>query len=132
MVLVGNKKDKPELKDSMTYKPIREVIKLVLKRFKQVEMGLECSAYYNQYVSEVLNAAHQAVIYPLKPIYDIANKTITLKLKQALTRIFRILDKDIDGVLSDKEMSNLQEVVFGSQLDIDDLNRIRELIKIEL
>lgn len=49
-----------------------------------------------------------------------------------MTRIFRILDRDYDGILSDKEMSQLQESVFGSQLDNYDLDRIRELIKVEL
>lgn len=117
--------DKEELNDTIGTQVIRDVLKGALKKFKQVEMGLECSAYYNLNISEVLNACHQSVIYPLKPLYDISGKTITERLKKALTRIFRILDKDYDGILSDKEMSQLQESVFGSQLDNYDLDRIR-------
>lgn len=39
--------DKDELKDTIGTQVIRDVLKLALKKFKQVEMGMECSAYYN-------------------------------------------------------------------------------------
>lgn len=43
-----------------------------------------------------------------------------------------MLDKDMDGRLSDLEMSNLQEIVFSSNLSDEDLRGIKDIIKEEL
>lgn len=46
--------------------------------------------------------------------------------------MFRVLDQDFDGELSDVEISKLQERVFDSSLNADHIKRIKEIIKIEL
>jgi hypothetical protein len=79
-------------------------------------MGIECSAYYDRKVKQVLNSAQRAVLYPLGPLYDLSNKQITPKFRKALSRIFRILDRDMSGSLSDGDLTGLQERVFESEL----------------
>lgn len=49
-----------------------------------------------------------------------------------MTRIFRILDTDMDGKLHDSEMSILQERVFQSELNMEDIKAIKEIILREL
>jgi hypothetical protein len=56
-------------------------------------MGLECSAYYDRNVKKVLSSGQRALLYPLRPLYDLSTKQITQKLRKALIRIFRVLDK---------------------------------------
>jgi hypothetical protein len=72
--------------------PIRDVLKSLTKNYKQVQMGIECSAFYDRNVKKVLNSAQRAILYPLRPLYDLTTKNVTLKFKKALIRIFRILD----------------------------------------
>jgi len=44
----------------------------LIKNFKQVQMGFECSALLSQYISDVIYGAHVAVLFPLSPLYDIS------------------------------------------------------------
>ena len=73
----------------------------------------------------MLNAAQRAVLYPLAPLYDLNSKELTPKFKKAIMRIFRILDKDLDGKLTDNELRNLQEKVFQTDLNGDDIKTIK-------
>lgn len=95
-------------------------------------MGFQCSAYYDRNVKKVLNAAQRAVLYPLAPLYDLNSKELTPKFKKAIMRIFRILDKDLDGKLTDNELRNLQEKVFQTDLNGDDIKTIKQIILREL
>jgi Ras family protein T1 len=104
VILVGNKLDKKELEmnnKEMEYINVRNIVKSLVKKYRQVQMGFECSAYYDRNVKKVLNAAQRAVLYPLAPLYDLNSKELTPKFKKAIMRIFRILDKDLDGKLTD-------------------------------
>ena len=62
----------------------------------------------------MLNCAQRAVLYPLSPLYDLEHKKISKDFEKSLIRVFRILDKDLDGKIHDLEMNNLQERVFQS------------------
>ena len=95
-------------------------------------MGIECSAFYDRNVKTVLNCAQRAVLYPLSPLYDLENHSLTPEFKKALIRIFRILDSDLDGKLYDSEMNTLQERVFQSELNIEDIKAIKDTIIEEL
>ncbi len=78
-MIVGNKSDKIELPidEREEYTPVRDVLKGLVKTYKQVQMGIECSAYYDKKVKQVLNSAQRAVLYPLGPLYDLSTKQIT-------------------------------------------------------
>ena len=71
-------------------------------------MGMECSANYHKNIKKMLNSAQRAVLFPITPLFDIATKSLTPAFKNALTRIFRILDSDLTGHLSDAALHNLQ------------------------
>jgi mitochondrial Rho GTPase 1 len=110
VVIVGNKCDKVELPidEQEEHMPVREVMRGLVRSYKQVQMGMECSAYYDRKVKQVLSSAQRAVLYPLGPLYDLSTKQITLKFRKALLRIFRILDRDLTGSLSDTDLIGLQ------------------------
>lgn len=133
VVIVGNKLDKIELPidQEQEYQPIKEVLKGLVRTYKQVQMGIECSARYDKNIKKVLNSAQRAVLYPLTPLYDLNLKTITPKFKKALLRIFRILDVELRGTLSDRDLSNLQERVFQTELSGEDIRAIKNIIQKE-
>ena len=80
----------------------------------------------------MLNSAQRAVLYPITPLFDIATKSLTPTFKNALARIFRILDSDLTGQLSDAALHNLQERVFQSELSTEDIRAIKNIIQQEL
>lgn len=136
IIIVGNKLDKKDdphaNRMGATYATIKEVLKPIIRKYKQVEMGLECSSLSSKGVMSVLTYAQRAILYPLGPLYDLNTKDITPSFKRALTRIFRVLDKDGDNYLSDTEFLALQNRVFDSSLQSDDIKKIKDVIKVEL
>lgn len=95
-------------------------------------MGIECSSIKTQGIYDVINCAQRSFLYPLAPIYSIADKSLTEGFKKALTRIFRICDRDSDGVWSDAELEKFQKKVFKRQLDGNDIAGIKDMIEEEL
>jgi Holliday junction resolvasome RuvABC endonuclease subunit len=93
---------------------VKDILKRVFKKYKNVEMGIECSAYYNQNVKSVLNCAQRAVLYPLSPLYALEQHTITPNFRKALIRIFRVLNPEMNGSLHDSELNKFHEEVFQS------------------
>jgi GTPase SAR1 family protein len=102
VIVVGNKLDKIEfeIRSSNDSKSIKDVVKGLSKEFNQVQMGLECSAYDKKIVS-ILQDLQVTVLYPLGPLYNLRERDLSVKFRKILTRIFRILDEDTDGQLSD-------------------------------
>lgn len=95
-------------------------------------MGIEVSARDNKNILEMLYCAQSSVIFPLTPLMNLAERTLTPKYKKALTRIFRILDVDNSGTLSDTEMSSLQQRVFDNELTAEDLKSLKDIVKEEV
>ena len=62
---------------------------------------------------------------------NLSERTLTSKYKKALTRIFRILDVDNSGRLSDDELQQLQLRVFDSELNAEDLKGLKDIVKDE-
>ncbi|CAD8046213.1 unnamed protein product [Paramecium sonneborni] len=132
IIIVGNKLDLMDLKEDRDYCRIFKVIKELVKDFSQVEIGIECSSIKFQGVLDVINSAQRSYLYPLAPLYNIVNKAITEGFKKALTRIFRICDRDGDGVWSDQELEQFQKKVFKRHLDQNDIAGIKDMIEEEL
>ena len=60
----------------------------------------------NTNVSEVFYHAQHAVVFPIQPLYDTHTQALLPAFRLALTRVFRIFDKDHDGLLSDSELND--------------------------
>ena len=72
------------------------------------------------------------VIYPLSHLLNKENKTLMPNFVRAITRIFRILDTDNDGWLTDADIINLQERVFKLDLSEVQLKEIKDSITQDL
>jgi Ras family protein T1 len=72
-------------------------------------------------VQEVFTKAQQAVVYPFRPLFDLNTGQLTVELKKALTRIFRMYDQDHDGLLSNAELDAFQYQTFRLPLLDKDL-----------
>lgn len=56
-------------------------------------------------------------------------KNLTPEFRRALTRIFRICDKDGDNLLKDNELIEIQSDVFKGELTQGDIKGIKDVIK---
>jgi hypothetical protein len=67
-------------------------------------MGIECSAKGYIGLIDIISCAQKAVLFPIAPLHDSISKTLKPAFERALTRIFRICDKDRDGIWDDDEL----------------------------
>lgn len=77
-------------------------------------------------------AAQNIVLYPLKVLMDKENKTLQPDFIKALTRIFRIMDSDSDGWLSDRDVAELQQRVFKMEMTQHELKAMKDIIAEDL
>lgn len=101
MILVGNKVD---LRSSQHESELESHLTPIFQTFKQVEMGIECSAKAYMNLLDVVFCAQRAVLYPIAPLFVPDQRQLTPEYERALLRIFRICDKDMDGELNDYEL----------------------------
>lgn len=87
----------------------RQQIVSLMQRFPFVRQCIKCSAKNLLRVDDVFVKAQQAVIYPFTPpLYDLETGQLTVECQRAFTRIFRMYDRDHDGLLSDAELNRFQ------------------------
>ena len=82
-------------------------------------------------MSDIVNIAQNAVLYPIAPLHDSCTKTLRPDYEKALLRIFRILDCDHDGYLNDEELTSLQEKVFNIKMKKSYITAFKELMVLE-
>lgn len=108
---------------------ISQIIRGLMKKFRQVEIGIEVSSKESKNIIETLYCAQSVVKYPLKTLMSQKDRELTENFKKALTRIFRILDQDNDGRLNDIELNLLQSRVFDDELFDEDLRALKDVIR---
>ncbi|XP_015696699.1 mitochondrial Rho GTPase 1-like isoform X2 [Oryza brachyantha] len=79
-----------------------------MRRFREIEIGIECSALCQFQVAEIFYYAQEAVIHPIDPIFDYETQFLRPRCVAALNRIFSLCDRDGDGALSDVEFNKFQ------------------------
>ncbi|XP_012515061.1 PREDICTED: mitochondrial Rho GTPase 2 isoform X3 [Propithecus coquereli] len=115
IILVGNKSD---LRPGSSV----EAVLPIMNQFPEIETCVECSAKNLRNISELFYYAQKAVLHPTAPLYD-------PEAKQALTRIFRLSDQDLDQALSDKELNAFQKACFGHPLAPQALEDVKMVVR---
>ena len=105
IILCGNKMD---LRSQRSESDLESYMTPNFLEFKQVEMGIECSAKGYIGLIDILSCAQKAVLFPIAPLHDSLQKTLKPEFERALLRIFRICDADHDGFLNDEELIEFQ------------------------
>jgi hypothetical protein len=91
----------------------RQQIVSLMQRFPFVRQCIKCSAKNLLRVDDIFLKAQQAVLYPFTPpLYDLETGRLTVECKRAFTRIFRMYDRDHDGLLSDAELYRFQRETY--------------------
>jgi Ras family protein T1 len=91
----------------------RQQIVSLMQRFPFVRQCIKCSAKNLLRVDDIFLKAQQAVLYPFTPpLYDLETGRLTVECKRAFTRIFRMYDRDHDGLLSDAELDRFQRETY--------------------
>ena len=67
-------------------------------------------------------------MYPIAPLYDTIEKELKPNYKKALLRIFRICDKDGDGIMDDQDLIDLQKEVFNQELSKQHITALKQLV----
>lgn len=67
-------------------------------------------------------------MYPLQTLLNKETKGLQPNFLRALSRIFRLIDEDNDGWLSDKNLVHLQRVVFKMDMSQSEVSIMKEKI----
>ncbi|XP_065749501.1 mitochondrial Rho GTPase 2 isoform X3 [Phocoena phocoena] len=122
IILVGNKSD---LRPGGSM----EAVLPIMSQFPEIETCVECSAKNLKNISELFYYAQKAVLHPTAPLYDPEAKQLMPECAQALTRIFRLSDQDMDQVLSDQELNAFQQMsCFGHPLAPQALEDVKVVV----
>ncbi|KAM6155589.1 mitochondrial Rho GTPase 2 [Rhynchocyon petersi] len=121
IILVGNKSD---LRPGGSM----EAVLPIMSQFPEIETCVECSAKNLRNISELFYYAQKAVLHPTAPLYDPTAKQLRPECAQALTRIFRLSDQDLDEVLSDQELNSFQKYCFGHPLAPQALEDVKTVV----
>ncbi|XP_007955647.1 mitochondrial Rho GTPase 2 [Orycteropus afer afer] len=121
IILVGNKSD---LRPGGSV----EAVLPIMNQFPEIETCVECSAKNLRNVSELFYYAQKAVLHPMAPLYDPTAKQLQPACTQALTRIFRLSDRDLDQALSDEELNTFQKSCFGHPLAPQALEDVKTVV----
>ncbi|CDW77076.1 mitochondrial rho 1 [Stylonychia lemnae] len=129
IIFVGNKMD---LRSShVDNNDLESTLSPYFMEFKQVEMGLECSAKGYMNLIDVIYCAQRAVQFPISPLFDSISKQLKPEFEKALLRIFRICDADQDGFLNDNELQEFQNQVFKAELQKKHITALKEVLILE-
>nr|XP_039333795.1 mitochondrial Rho GTPase 2 isoform X1 [Saimiri boliviensis boliviensis] len=121
IILVGNKSD---LRSGSSM----EAVLPIMSQFPEIETCVECSAKNLRNISELFYYAQKAVLHPTAPLYDPEAKQLRPACTQALTRIFRLSDQDLDQALSDEELNAFQKSCFGHPLAPQALEDVKMVV----
>ncbi|GAA5932845.1 hypothetical protein JCM3775_002254 [Rhodotorula graminis] len=127
VVLIGNKIDLRE--GQVTNQALEDEIVPIMQEYKEVETCVECSALLPLNVSEVFFFAQNAVLHPTAPLYDTRQHVLKPACVAALSRIFRLVDADKDGLLSPDELNDFQRLVFDAPLQARELEGVKEVVE---
>lgn len=118
VIVAGNKMDlfRPSSTAGVTDEQVlarsRQQIVSLMQRFRFIRQCIKCSAKNLLRVDEVFLKAQQAVLYPFNPLYDLDLGRLSEDCRRAFTRIFRMYDRDHDGLLSHSELDRFQHETF--------------------
>lgn len=127
VVLAGNKVDLYQ--DEDIEDALEDEMAQLMSEFKEIETCLECSASEFLNVGEVFYYAQKAVLYPTAPLYDARTHSLKPACADAFRNIFILCDTNKDGVLGDDELNDFQYICFGAPLQVQELEGIRELVR---
>jgi len=118
VIVAGNKMDlflpssTAGVTDEQVLARSRQQIVSLMQRFRFIRQCIKCSAKNLLRVDEVFLKAQQAVLYPFIPLYDLDIGRLSEDCQRAFTRIFRMYDRDNDGLLSHSELDRFQHETF--------------------
>ena len=130
IVLVGNKLDLQPKFQMRRYSAMTQRYAPILKSFKMVDACVECSCKNLFNIQEVFYYARKAVIYPVKPLYDLEGREIKMRadFQRALRRCFRIFDRDRDNLWYNAELRKFQSMIFDTNLQDADIDGVHKVL----
>lgn len=100
----------------------------VMSEYKEIDSCIRTSAKEHYNVNEVFFLCQKSVTHPIAPLYDSKEAALKPAAVSALRRVFYLCDKDQDGYLNDKEISDFQVKCFEKPLSENDLADIKRSI----
>ncbi|KAL7693179.1 putative small GTPase, EF-hand domain pair, P-loop containing nucleoside triphosphate hydrolase [Plasmopara halstedii] len=140
VVLVANKVDINAVTPS-TDAPYANQVRHLVNTYPYVVSEVECSAKNFTQVAQAFYLAQKAVLYPVAPLYNSRKRELSQsrvlqqlqpKCLKAIKRIFRLFDRDRNGILSREELNDYQYDCFGVRLLSSETDTLIEFLSSEV
>ncbi len=98
----------------------------ILMEFKEIDTCIKASAKTKYNVNQAFYLCQRAITHPIAPLFDARKGFLKPLAIEALQRIFLLCDNDQDGYLNDEEMNYLQRKCFYKEIDVNELEYIKQ------
>jgi mitochondrial Rho GTPase 1 len=68
-------------------------------------------------------------LHPTAPLFDVTEQKLKPRAAEALKRIFRLVDVNNDGLLSDAELNTFQRKVFSAPLQQTEVEGVKDVVR---
>ncbi|CAL9737950.1 mitochondrial Rho GTPase 1 [Monosporozyma servazzii] len=102
----------------------------ILMEFKEIDTCIKASAKTKYNVNQAFYLCQRAITHPIAPLFDARTGDLKPLAIEALQRIFLLCDNDQDGYLNDEEMQYLQRKCFHKEIDVNELEYIKQNLMI--
>lgn len=120
---------KTDAGDTFELRALVDELDALIQRYDNFEVCLRCSARQLQRVQEVFLHAVNMVLYPMRPLFDKMTHRLQPLCVKALSRVFRLCDRDGDGVLDDTELNNFQMLCFRTSMDPAEMDSVKNVVR---
>ena len=89
---------------------------------------IECSAKSRLNLRQVFYVTQRTVTFPVAPLFDRRSQSLTPRYVRILRRVFRLFDRDQDGLWSAQEMNGFQRTVYMTELTSQEIQTVQSVL----
>ncbi|CAH2055034.1 unnamed protein product [Thlaspi arvense] len=131
IIVAGHRAD---IKRDHNQSSIEQIRTHMMQQFREIETSFDWSAqdvnHARWLARDVIKHAQQAVIHPLRPIYDQETNSLKPFCVAALKRVFILSCHNSDFVLNDADLNDIQVKCFNKQLMPYQSKAIRKTVQV--
>ena len=90
---------------------------------------IECSAKSRLNLRQVFYITQRTVTFPVAPLFDRRSQSLTPRYVRILRRVFRLFDRDQDGLWSAQEMNGFQRTVYMTELTSQEIQTVLSVLR---
>ncbi|EEB06870.1 GTPase Gem1 [Schizosaccharomyces japonicus yFS275] len=127
VVLCANKSE--DIDNNQGLQLINHEMVPLMNEYKEIEACIRCSAAERINVNELFYVCRSCVVTPITPLWETKEHRIKCAARDALSRIFFLLDKNNDSLVGVDELNELQNLCCSKMFTPDESKDIFDCVR---